>query len=736
MDILSRAKETLVVVIGLNPELKFADVSKRLTDVAKECLKEDGSSEEPVIWIPLDKNDRGDPCLRGFAYLHFSRVDESEKFALLWRTHPAIRPILQKDMIAYSYAQMKRLVGVPEECPSFGRDDFLEKRNFYSWVADDKGDNAFREQYVIRYKGEKWHETEVYWFDDRVPRVHREVFYDGTREHDTGKTLTTSAIQWSSNGSFLASLSRHGVMLWGGPEMDLVRKCEHQMVNYVDFSPNETCLITCNTSTPADEAEESSRSSKSKKSGLEQKVIVWDLTHKRDHEMRPFGDTSVGLALHLKVGAWWPVIKWGADDRFFAHRSANTKSTRFDKMRARDLNQLSIYDGSTFVKVGKESFATPNLYDFAFSPTQDLLAFTTRASGKDMASLTIISLPGKEIVKTQTLGGAVSCALYWQSNGDYVAVKIVLKDHSSRVGIMCVKDDGMPWILTGSMPKLAYFTWEPDSDRFAVLQNDNRLNPSFPSASFFAVSPPKITRILRLVEVERDLFRANGIHFAPMGGRAVISFIEPQKMGHLIFVDLRTGRTVKRTHDEANFISWDQSGRYLATASCQPMGSTAAGDETGYIIWSFQGEQLDRRQIPRFYQFQWRQRPALEALEIKKPRVDELKGRMEGYKREFEKSDRDVRQKHQSKHIQRNVHKRARWAKLRKEFERRTKKTREEQIERFGLEHVWKDEDAYEISEETKEMQDSYEDAVIDESIVGRVLSGERVTIESLDKSG
>eukprot|EP00483_Globobulimina_turgida_P012231 UN12253 len=61
-------------------------------------------------------------------------------------------------------------------------------------------------------------------------------------------------------------------------------------------------------------------------------------------------------------------------------------------------------------------------------------------------------------------------------------------------------------------------------------------------------------------------------------------------------------------HENMTDIEWCPSGRYLVTATTQFLESTS-GDDTRYIIWSYQGEKLLQYKIKYFYQILWRPVP-------------------------------------------------------------------------------------------------------------------------------
>lgn len=54
-------------------------------------------------------------------------------------------------------------------------------------------------------------------------------------------------MQWSPYGSYLATLHRQGVAVWGGIAFKQLQKYAHPDVRRIDISPNERYLVTSST---------------------------------------------------------------------------------------------------------------------------------------------------------------------------------------------------------------------------------------------------------------------------------------------------------------------------------------------------------------------------------------------------------------------------------------------------------------------------------------------------------
>ena len=51
-------------------------------------------------------------------------------------------------------------------------------------------------------------------------------------------------VQWSPKGTYLATFHKQGVQLWGGSNWDRISKYAHPNVKLLDFSPNESYMVT------------------------------------------------------------------------------------------------------------------------------------------------------------------------------------------------------------------------------------------------------------------------------------------------------------------------------------------------------------------------------------------------------------------------------------------------------------------------------------------------------------
>lgn len=56
------------------------------------------------------------------------------------------------------------------------------------------------------------------------------------------QSWTDTVFKWSPHGSYLTTIHKRGVALWGGPEFSRVQRFAHENVQFIDFSPCETLV--------------------------------------------------------------------------------------------------------------------------------------------------------------------------------------------------------------------------------------------------------------------------------------------------------------------------------------------------------------------------------------------------------------------------------------------------------------------------------------------------------------
>lgn len=59
-------------------------------------------------------------------------------------------------------------------------------------------------------------------------------------------------MEWSPQGTYLVSMHKQGIILWGGPEWTQIKRFRHSFVSLIAFSPDEKYFITFSDARPDD----------------------------------------------------------------------------------------------------------------------------------------------------------------------------------------------------------------------------------------------------------------------------------------------------------------------------------------------------------------------------------------------------------------------------------------------------------------------------------------------------
>jgi translation initiation factor 3 subunit B len=101
---------------------------------------------------------------------------------------------------------------------------YQPKEHLKSWLSD----SMARDQFVTI----KSDEVSVFWNGATPEAVH------------SRPNWSESFVKWSPKGSYLATMHRQGIALWGGKSWSKINRFSHPKVNRIDFSPNETYVVT------------------------------------------------------------------------------------------------------------------------------------------------------------------------------------------------------------------------------------------------------------------------------------------------------------------------------------------------------------------------------------------------------------------------------------------------------------------------------------------------------------
>lgn len=280
-----------------------------------------------------------------------------------------------------------------------------------------------------------------------------------------------------------------------------------------------------------------------------------------------------------------------------------------------------------------------NVVDFSWSPSDHILAlFTPELSGGNQpAKVSLVEIPSKKEVRQKNLFSVNECKMYWQSNGDYLAVKVdryTKTKKSSYTGfeLFRIKERDIPievLELENKNDKIISFAWEPKGHRFAVIHGDKPR----PDVSFYSMrSGNNTSRVSKLATLNSK--QANALYWSPAGRFIILAGLKGFN-GQLEFYDVDENETVAQVeHFMATEVNWDPTGRYCVTAV-----TSVHEMENGFNLWSFNGKLLYRILKDHFFQFMWRPKPP-SLLTAEKE--EEIAKNLKKYSKKYEAEDQDV----------------------------------------------------------------------------------------------
>jgi len=491
-------------------------------------------------------------------------------------------------------AEIAKYRKVPDQWPEPPKLELKERPFFQDWLMDAK----VRDQFVIRFGNE----TQVYWNDpyEHADQAGRVLCYGGEREKKAGKFWTSSLVKWSPKGSYLATFHLQGICLWGGKEFRRVGRFEHSKVTEVDFSPNERYLVTGN-------AGGGSRP---------ETIRVWDVDSQQ--MLRSF---------ECSGNDRWPVFKWSSDDKYVC-RALQDK--------------ISVYEVPSMGLLDKKSISQKSVQAASFSPSNPYIATWKPESNSIPASLHIIEIPSKKVVRERHFYRVIDLKLHWHPQGDFLCAELSrLKSkktvvYSFEIFRMTSKNIPVEVMEMKENEPVVDFAWEPNGDCFAVVHGDKKSGRN--DVSIYTLKGTKL-KLLKKIEARM----CNKLYWSPRGRTLILAGLG-QLNGHLEFFDANTLTALTTVeHFMCTYIEWDPSGRFVITAVTQRIqgGELRYAMENGYKLWTSWGELLADSQQSSFYQILWRPRPScLLSEEQKKKVTKELRSK---WWRKFEEADHKLK---------------------------------------------------------------------------------------------
>ncbi|KIY45493.1 translation initiation factor eIF-3b [Fistulina hepatica ATCC 64428] len=607
--------DNTIVIDGI-PTVDETKKAKLLVKIQKEAGKRGVHFKAEDIFMPWD--DATGKC-KGYLFIEFRNADAATAAIDILHNHPFDTRHTFK---VNRFTDIETFRNLDEIYVEPKAEEYTPREHLRSWLADPQG----RDQYVTN-QGD---EVTIYWHGKKEqceiaykPEFNKEFYL---------------YVAWSPLGTYVVSLHRLGVRLWGGASWSAQGRFMHPLVKLIDFSPNEKYLVTWSNEpiTLPEGAPQGPQYLSVDDEG--NNLAVWDMA--TGHLLRTFSTadlTDSGNKEPRNKPMAWPVLKWAPDDRFVA--------------RVTPKQMISVYELPSMGLHGKKSLKIEGVVDFEWcpfgdkdredaangkakkfkEPKENMLAYWTPEMTNQPARVTLLSFPSRQILRQKNLFHVTECALYWQNQGDFLCVKVD-RHTKTKKSIFCnleifrVREKDYPVEVVELKDTVTDFSWEPKGERFAIISSsDPNLGNQGPGVniktdvSFYQLDHGKNDfRLLRTLPGRTS----NAIRWSPRGRHVVLATVGSSSKSELEFWDLEFNTEDRRENQKEEWgsgiqllgsgdhygvtdVEWDPSGRYLAT-SASAWSHTL---ENGYGIWDFRGQELEKHILDRFKQFIWRPRP-------------------------------------------------------------------------------------------------------------------------------
>jgi translation initiation factor 3 subunit B len=500
---------------------------------------------------------------------------------------------------------------------------------------------------------------------------------------------TEGYISWSVRGSYLASVHRQGIALWGGREMERLNRYHHPGVRFLDFSPNETYLVTFSPDALPAPTPEKPWGPES----IGHHVIVWSVRTGRILRTFPLSTEEIA-----SKNIPWPLFKWSWDEKYFGRIVSNSK--------------ITVYETPEMGLVDKKSIPLPGVTEFEWMPyfpeddsekvqgtgkkgsqnaapkrnltPPHVIAYFVPQHGADQpAQLALMTIPNRQVIRSKQVFFGNSAKIHFQPQGDFLLFKV---DRTSRTGktsfvsleVFRLREKDFPADSMEVKEVITAFGWEPNNNRFALVTTSDTPTPDLDIKTVLAGAPGKMTGSIYEVEaaVEKkgsasvpggvrllkvfERKSVNSIYWCPKGRFIVFAGLR-NLQGILEFYDVEAnsgdapkemttttsinGKTITSTkevdsvqllgateHHGATDVAWDPTGRYVMTS----VSMWAKGMDNGFMLWDIKGTMLNKQSRDQLKQALWRPRPA--SL-VPKSKQKSIRKNFKSYAREFEVQD-------------------------------------------------------------------------------------------------
>jgi translation initiation factor 3 subunit B len=509
--------------------------------------------------------------------------------------------------------------------------------NLLSHLADPRG----RDQYVICAGAD----TAVYWCDPLLPPeiAHERVNW------------TESDVSWSPQGLYLATFHRQGIALWGSSEFQKILRFEHPQPRLIHFSANERYLVTFNAPNSPEPLiiweTGTGRKIKSFEAPLRLPPRLFEKLWNEVLEERARADAANPMLASMQSTEWkrleaerergmppadikrfpWPLVQFSADETMMARLGEDCV-----QVYGMLPDQVELIDNRAVV--------VPAALGFEWSPAAaNLLAVWAPEEGQSPARVLLLEMPSRRELRQKALYSVANIELIWHPQGKYLACRVERftrsrKGRFTNFEIFRVNEKDVPVEILefSERDKVLAFAWEPKSDRFAIL-HQQQLPPNMAAAAATSGAGTPLSGVgpnsslngamglmsgstrpmVTFYEVQKDAVRALFTLERKQCNRICWS---PSGLGHVLLAGLGTMGGVLEwwnvpehelmgvdEHFACTDICWDPSGRFVSTW----VNASASRIEHGYQLWTFYGRKLTSPIFAEnLYEFAWRPRPS------------------------------------------------------------------------------------------------------------------------------
>ena len=163
---------------GLRSNKDYQRIASGLEDAANK-VADFGSKQKPVVYIPSETKEKlysDETTIDGSAFIQFGTLKDAKMFQADFSEINKTTSSLSKKCKIYTQVELNRFLSAPDDFQKMRTDEYKESRNMLWWLCD----RQYRDQFVIRFRGTEFEETQVFWMDENQVKTGREVSYDAS----------------------------------------------------------------------------------------------------------------------------------------------------------------------------------------------------------------------------------------------------------------------------------------------------------------------------------------------------------------------------------------------------------------------------------------------------------------------------------------------------------------------------------------------------------------------------